>query len=223
MVRPSGRRGDADLGLVTDKTGRVEGRPIAASSRGVRGRHSTSDLPVIPTPLAPSFHYGTGEAGSSTQPPVVLFRSQPPLQPHLSHTPVSYEPYGSGHPPSPHRHRSRNKRPEVARDFPFIEVLILLYGSHWLGPYRFAGLTGSLGFNALELHAVATSRQISQSHQVRAVCYLQYILGSSLFSDKSGNIIPARLWPLLRDVSFVWMGSCLSCISVPESGSGFQG
>ncbi|KAI5655057.1 hypothetical protein M9H77_32244 [Catharanthus roseus] len=69
MVRPSGRRGDADLGPVTDMTTRVEGRPVTASSRGLRGRHSTSDIPVTPTPLAPGFHHGTGEAGSSTQPP----------------------------------------------------------------------------------------------------------------------------------------------------------
>ncbi|KAI5683493.1 hypothetical protein M9H77_04721 [Catharanthus roseus] len=60
MVRPSGRRGDADLGPVMDMTGRVEGRPITASSRGLRGRHSTSDIPVTPTPLAPGFHHGTG-------------------------------------------------------------------------------------------------------------------------------------------------------------------
>ncbi|KAI5654119.1 hypothetical protein M9H77_31306 [Catharanthus roseus] len=74
MVRPSGRRGDADLGPVMDRTGRVEGCPITASSRG--------------------------EAGSSTQPPVVPFRSRPPFQPHMSHTRVPYEPYGSTHPPS---------------------------------------------------------------------------------------------------------------------------
>ncbi|KAI5681470.1 hypothetical protein M9H77_02698 [Catharanthus roseus] len=86
MVRPSGRREDADLGPVTDRTGRVEGRPVTASSRGVRGRHSTSDIPVTPTPLAPGFHHGTGEAGSSTQPTAVPFRSRPPLHPHLSHT-----------------------------------------------------------------------------------------------------------------------------------------
>ncbi|KAI5656510.1 hypothetical protein M9H77_25303 [Catharanthus roseus] len=74
MVRPSGHRGDADLGPVTDRTGRVEGRPVTASSRG--------------------------EAGSSTQPPAVPFRSRPPLQPHLSHIPLPYEPYGFAHPPS---------------------------------------------------------------------------------------------------------------------------
>ncbi|KAI5653562.1 hypothetical protein M9H77_30749 [Catharanthus roseus] len=102
MVRPSGRRGDADLGPVTDRTGRVEGRPVTTSSRSVRGRHSTSDIPVTPTPLAPGFHHGTGEAGSSTQPPAVPFRSRPPFHPHQSHTSVPDEPYGSAHPPSYH-------------------------------------------------------------------------------------------------------------------------
>ncbi|KAI5648931.1 hypothetical protein M9H77_34936 [Catharanthus roseus] len=102
MVRPSGRRGDANLGPVTDRIGRVEGRPVTASSRGVRGRHSTSDIPVTPTLLAPGFHHGIGEAGSSIQPPAVPSRFRPPLHPHLSHTPVPYEPYGSAHPPSHH-------------------------------------------------------------------------------------------------------------------------
>ncbi|KAI5674384.1 hypothetical protein M9H77_14748 [Catharanthus roseus] len=59
----NGRRGDDDLGPVIDRTGRVEGRIITASSRGVRWRYSTSDLPVTPTPLAPGFHHGTGWAG----------------------------------------------------------------------------------------------------------------------------------------------------------------
>ncbi|KAI5666162.1 hypothetical protein M9H77_16015 [Catharanthus roseus] len=100
MVRPSGRRGDDDLGLVTDRTGRVEGRTVTASTRGVRGRHSTSNLSITPTPFAHGFHHGIGEAGYSTQPLAVPFRSRPPLQPHLSHTPVPYEPYRSAHPPS---------------------------------------------------------------------------------------------------------------------------
>ncbi|KAI5662405.1 hypothetical protein M9H77_21728 [Catharanthus roseus] len=56
------RRGDDDLGPVTDRTGRVEGHTFTASSKGVTMRHSTSDLPVTPTPLAPGFHHGTGEA-----------------------------------------------------------------------------------------------------------------------------------------------------------------
>ncbi|KAI5660000.1 hypothetical protein M9H77_28793 [Catharanthus roseus] len=101
MVPPSGRRGDDDFGPVMDRTGRIDGHTVTTSSRGVRGRNSTSDLPATPTPLAPGFHHCTGEPGSSTQPPAVPFRSQPPLQPHLSHTPVPYEPYGSTHSPSP--------------------------------------------------------------------------------------------------------------------------
>ncbi|KAI5681096.1 hypothetical protein M9H77_02323 [Catharanthus roseus] len=80
-----------------DRTGRVEGRTVTTSSRGVRGRHSTSDLPVTPTPLAPGFHHGIGEARYSTQPSVIPFRSQSPLQPHMSHTLVPYKPYRSVH------------------------------------------------------------------------------------------------------------------------------
>ncbi|KAI5676470.1 hypothetical protein M9H77_07420 [Catharanthus roseus] len=100
MVRPSGRRGDDDLGPVMDTTGRVEGRTVTASSRGVRGRHSTSDLPATPTHLALGFQHDTSEPGSSTQPPAIPFRSRPPLQPHLSHTIVPYEPYRSAQPSS---------------------------------------------------------------------------------------------------------------------------
>ncbi|KAI5649817.1 hypothetical protein M9H77_35822 [Catharanthus roseus] len=76
MVRPSGRREGDDL------------------------EHSTSDLSATPTHLAPGFHHGTGEPGSSAQPSAILFRSRPPLQPHLSHTLMSYEPYGSSQPSS---------------------------------------------------------------------------------------------------------------------------
>ncbi|KAI5657677.1 hypothetical protein M9H77_26470 [Catharanthus roseus] len=85
MVRLSGRRGDDDLGPVTDRTGRVQGRTITASSKGVRGRHSTSDLSCTK---------------SSTQPPSVPFRSRPPHPLHLSHTHVLYEAYGSAYPHS---------------------------------------------------------------------------------------------------------------------------
>ncbi|KAI5658703.1 hypothetical protein M9H77_27496 [Catharanthus roseus] len=100
MIRPGGYRSDDDLGPITDRTGRVHDCTVIASSRGTRGRHSTSDLPTTPTPLAPGFHRGTGAPGSSTQPPDVPFRSRPPLQPHLSHTPMPYEAYESAHLPS---------------------------------------------------------------------------------------------------------------------------
>ncbi|KAI5652729.1 hypothetical protein M9H77_29916 [Catharanthus roseus] len=88
--------------LVLSRTRQVELRGALSQLRleCVRGRHSTSNLPVTPTPLAPGFHHGTGEAGYSTQQPTVPFRSRPLLQPHLSHTPVPYELYESAHPPS---------------------------------------------------------------------------------------------------------------------------
>ncbi|KAI5666407.1 hypothetical protein M9H77_16260 [Catharanthus roseus] len=34
----------------------------------------------------------------------------------------------------------------------------------------------------------------------RAACYIQYLLDSSLFPDKSANIVPSRLWPLVKVV-----------------------
>ncbi|KAI5678126.1 hypothetical protein M9H77_09076 [Catharanthus roseus] len=56
MVRPGARRGDDDLGAVTDRTGQVEGRAVTASSRGVRGRHSTSDISSTSTSYDPYAH-----------------------------------------------------------------------------------------------------------------------------------------------------------------------
>ncbi|KAI5672138.1 hypothetical protein M9H77_12502 [Catharanthus roseus] len=100
MVRHSGHRGDNDHGAVTDRTGRIEGCTITASSRGLRGRHSTSDLPSTLNPLPACFHYDTGALRSSTQPPPIPFRSRPPLPSHPSYTHLPYEPYGSAHPPS---------------------------------------------------------------------------------------------------------------------------
>ncbi|KAI5682156.1 hypothetical protein M9H77_03384 [Catharanthus roseus] len=86
MVRPSGRKRDDGLGPVTNRTGRVEGRTITASSRGLRGQYSTYDLPSTPNPLPAGFHYDTCASGSSTQPSPIPFTSQSPLPSHLSHT-----------------------------------------------------------------------------------------------------------------------------------------
>ncbi|KAI5659110.1 hypothetical protein M9H77_27903 [Catharanthus roseus] len=57
------------------------------------------------------------------------------------------------------------------------------------------GFTGG-GINGQELFDVATSSRSTLSRSDRAACYIQYLLGSSLFTDKSGNIVPSRLWPL---------------------------
>ncbi|KAI5682471.1 hypothetical protein M9H77_03699 [Catharanthus roseus] len=305
MVRPSGRRGNDDVGPVTDMTGRVEGRIVTASSGGVRGRYSSSDLPATPTHLAPGFHHGTGEPRSSAQPPAIPFRSRPPLQLHLSHTPVPYEPYGSAQPSSyptdtvydPYLHAliirpripyrsatqkpilefidvwrcpsdfscsthgyshaeygvsssvpyvpspadrvcegdigfegSRNKRPEVAREVPaptqkgkkvkpsdweqtepaeggpVNPELIPSYGGYVAGPIWRGQDRGSLKFRLRYMELTGwelTDALTSLWPRVRAACYLQYILCSLLFSDKSGNIVPTRLWSLLQDASSV--------------------
>ncbi|KAI5649948.1 hypothetical protein M9H77_35953 [Catharanthus roseus] len=100
MVRPSGRRADDDLGPVTNKTCRVQGRTVIVSFRSVRGRHSTSDLQSTLIPLPAGLHYDTGTPVSSTQPPPIPLKSRPPLSSHISHTPVPYEAYGSAHPHS---------------------------------------------------------------------------------------------------------------------------
>ncbi|KAI5648502.1 hypothetical protein M9H77_34507 [Catharanthus roseus] len=98
MVRPGARRGDDDLGAVTDKTGRVERRAVTASSRGVRGCHSTSDIPSTSAPIAPGMYYEPGAPGSSTQPPIP-FTTHPPTTSYHPYTPVPYDPYGYSQPP----------------------------------------------------------------------------------------------------------------------------
>ncbi|KAI5652679.1 hypothetical protein M9H77_29866 [Catharanthus roseus] len=100
MVRPSSHRGDDDLGPVTDMTCRVQDCTVTTLSRGVRGRHSTSDLSYTSTPLPAGFHYDIGTPRSSTQPPPVHFLSRLPLPSLSSHTPVLYDAYRSAHPPS---------------------------------------------------------------------------------------------------------------------------
>ncbi|KAI5666519.1 hypothetical protein M9H77_16372 [Catharanthus roseus] len=73
MVRPEARRGDDDLGVVTDRTSQVEGCAVTASSGGVRGRHSKSDIPSTSAPIAPGMYYDPGAPGSSTQPPYTVY------------------------------------------------------------------------------------------------------------------------------------------------------
>ncbi|KAI5667801.1 hypothetical protein M9H77_17654 [Catharanthus roseus] len=59
MVRSGAHKGDDDLGPVTDRTGWVEGHVVIASSRGVRGRLSTLDIPSTPVLFGPVFHPAT--------------------------------------------------------------------------------------------------------------------------------------------------------------------
>ncbi|KAI5671051.1 hypothetical protein M9H77_11415 [Catharanthus roseus] len=324
MVRSSGRRGDDDLGTVADRTGRVEGRTVIASSRGLRGQHSTSDILSTPTPFATGMYYATGAPGSSAQPPHIPIRFRPPLLSHCPHTPVPYDIYGSSHPPSqpppalydPYVHasfvrphipyrcivqepmnefsglgrklgaefwdqmvdavpidssvhgdnddddndvdvdvddddddddgveaggeeghvpvapaslsgRSHNKGPDKERDVPaptqkkkakssdweltgladsgrIDPELIPLYGGHVAGCiFRDRGtlhLTGWTLGDPEQLSDVATDPHGRLSSSDRAACYLQYLLGSSLFTNKNDNVVTAKLWPLVKNV-----------------------
>ncbi|KAI5666705.1 hypothetical protein M9H77_16558 [Catharanthus roseus] len=98
MVRP-GARSDDDLGAVTDRTGRVERRAVTASSRGVRGRHSTSDILSTSAPIAPGMYYDPGAPGSSTPPPISFTTHPPPTTSYHPYTPVPYDPYRYSQPP----------------------------------------------------------------------------------------------------------------------------
>ncbi|KAI5657592.1 hypothetical protein M9H77_26385 [Catharanthus roseus] len=88
MVWPGARRGDDDLGPVTDRIGRVEGRAVIASS------HILS----ISAPIGPGMYYDPGVLGSSIQPPSILFRTRPPTTSHHPYILVPYDPYGYSQP-----------------------------------------------------------------------------------------------------------------------------
>ncbi|KAI5659198.1 hypothetical protein M9H77_27991 [Catharanthus roseus] len=54
--------------------------------------------------------------------------------------------------------------------------------------------------NGQELAQVAEEPDSRLSKELKAACYVQYLLGSLFFTYKSGNTIPAKLWPLVKDV-----------------------
>ncbi|KAI5654312.1 hypothetical protein M9H77_31499 [Catharanthus roseus] len=187
MVRPSGHRRDDDLGPVTDRTSRVLGRIVTASSRGMRERNNTSDLPSTPSPFASGFHYNTGVPRSSTQPP-----------PIVGGVPSDYS--YSTHDYTATDYESRNKRPDRARDILMPTQRKKVKSGHVAGPIwrgqsdlglRFTGR----GINGQELFDVATDPRSRLSSSDRIASYIQYLLGSSLFTNKSGNIVPSKLWP----------------------------
>ncbi|KAI5667953.1 hypothetical protein M9H77_17806 [Catharanthus roseus] len=93
------RRGDDDLGPVTDRTSRVEGCAVTASSRGVRGCPSTSDIPSTPAPFGPSIYYDPGALGSFHSATPIPFRTRPPTTLHHLYTSIPYDPYGYSQPP----------------------------------------------------------------------------------------------------------------------------
>ncbi|KAI5683352.1 hypothetical protein M9H77_04580 [Catharanthus roseus] len=71
----------------------------------------------------------------------------------------------------------------------------------------------SIGINAQNLAGVADSPRSGLSTEQRAACYVLYLLGSSFFTDKSGNNFPGKLWSLVKNVSslggFTWGAATL--------------
>ncbi|KAI5683303.1 hypothetical protein M9H77_04531 [Catharanthus roseus] len=65
------------------------------------------------------------------------------------------------------------------------------------------------GINGQELFDVATDPHGRLSSSDRDAFYIQFLLGSSLFTDKSSNVVPAKLWPLVKNVrscrGFAWV------------------
>ncbi|KAI5677485.1 hypothetical protein M9H77_08435 [Catharanthus roseus] len=172
MVRPRVHRGDDDLGPMTDRTDRVEGRVVTVSSHGVRGCHSTSDILSTPTPFGPSIYYDPGAPGLPPSHP--LYCLGPVLLPH-----------------------------ETVRTRPHPMTLMDLLKHHLHHMIHMHMLLLCLSICPAGIgHIVEILEELDSrlSTELRAACYIQYLLGSSLFIDKSGNIVPAKLWPIVKHV-----------------------
>ncbi|KAI5672815.1 hypothetical protein M9H77_13179 [Catharanthus roseus] len=293
MVRPKACRRDDYLGLVTDRTGQVHSRTVTASSRGVKGRHSTSDIPITPAPLGLGIYYYNGLVLLSHHTIHTLrysMRYMDLLSPHLHHmtrmhmvllclpicpaplnevsgpgvqlgasffdqlmsrVPVyssysrtDYTATNYGIPSSEpclgrdsgdiglegdkdrseehdmvgslHIRKEDDKlvfvapasssgvRPgpgkgkELSNGFRSMMKLIPSYSGHiassiWRRQSDLGIIYSGGGINAQELAQVAENPDSGLSPEHRAACYITYLLESSFFTDKSGNIIHAKL------------------------------
>ncbi|KAI5672002.1 hypothetical protein M9H77_12366 [Catharanthus roseus] len=77
-------------------------------------------------------------------------------------------------------------------------VLVPLYSSHvagsiWRGYSDLDISDSSIGVNGQDLAGVAESPRSGLSMEQRAACYVLYLLGSSFFTDKSGNNVSGKL------------------------------
>ncbi|KAI5658347.1 hypothetical protein M9H77_27140 [Catharanthus roseus] len=59
----------------------------------------------------------------------------------------------------------------------------------------------SVGINDQDLAQVIESPGSRLFTEFRAACYIQYLFDSSLFTNKSGNNVPGKLWPLVKGVA----------------------
>ncbi|KAI5669169.1 hypothetical protein M9H77_19022 [Catharanthus roseus] len=215
MVRSGAHRGDDNLGPVTDRTGRVQGRTITASSQGLMGNDIVPPNSLLLLPILHLVSIMVRESilefiGQSRQIGAEFFNQMFGATPQdfsCSIHGYSYAEYGvSSSVPYVPRPADRvcegdlgfeggaKKKKVKASDWeqtepaeggPVDPELIPSYGGYDRGSLKFRSRYMAL---TSKLHAVTTSRQTSLSPRVRAACYLQYILGSSPFSDKSSNI-----------------------------------
>ncbi|KAI5676113.1 hypothetical protein M9H77_07067 [Catharanthus roseus] len=131
MIRSSGHRGNADLGPVTNRTGRVEGHPVTASSRDtVYDPYLQAPTIVRPRILYLSaFQEPISYDGSQARQIGVEFFYQMlgTARQDSSCSTHGYSHAGYGVSSSDHYvpgpadrvpERSRNKRPDVVRDVP---------------------------------------------------------------------------------------------------------
>ncbi|KAI5663469.1 hypothetical protein M9H77_22792 [Catharanthus roseus] len=227
MVQPEVRRGDDALSLLTDRTGRVEGRTVTASSRGVRRRHSTSDIPSTSIPIGPDMYYDPGDLSSyhitpSVYPPypMTFMDILSHHKHHMIHIPEKSRP-----PTNPtQRKKPKNdgwEQTGLADGGPQDPVLVPSYSGHVIGSIwrghdigtlksrsRYVSLTywtpSDLASCTSDLDI--TDSSISINGQDLAVVNESHCSGLStysLFTDKSGNNVPRKLWPLVKNVSSV--------------------
>ncbi|KAI5681919.1 hypothetical protein M9H77_03147 [Catharanthus roseus] len=214
MVRPGARRSDDDLGARTDRIGQVEGRAVTASSRGVRGRHTTACRNS-------SSDVGLGkDFGTSRSEEAVRVGFTGSFMSMMSKIVGSRQkrPEKSRPPTNPtQRKKSKNdgwEQTGPADGGPQDPVIVPSYsgqvvGCIWRGQIIVVIQSdldisdSSIGINAQDLAGVADSPHSGLSTEQSATCYVLYLLGSSLFIDKSGNNVPGKLWPLVKNVSSV--------------------
>ncbi|KAI5681590.1 hypothetical protein M9H77_02818 [Catharanthus roseus] len=196
MVRPGAHRGDDELRPVTDKTCRVQGRVVTASSRGMRGRHSTFGIPSTPVPFRLGTYYDHGALGSSTHPP--LNRLGPVL---LLHHTIRTRPYSMTIMDLLSHHL-----------YHMIHIFMLLH-------FLFICLAR---IGHIDLVQVTESHASGLSTEQRAACYIQYLLGSSLFTNKSGNSVPRKMWPIVKDVRSVGLDILVFSYICPSSKTGSE-
>ncbi|KAI5663644.1 hypothetical protein M9H77_22967 [Catharanthus roseus] len=117
------------------------------------------------------------------------------------------------HPPTNPTQRKKSKndcweQTGPADGDPQDPVIVPSYSGHvtgciWRGKSDLHISDSSIGINAQDLAGVADSPRSGLSTEQRAACYVLYLLGSSLFTDKSGNNVPGKLWPLVKKVQLV--------------------